>query len=106
MVLFELFIISSAAWVGGYILAFFAVPVILSSVGFMQFERLDIDINPVLSIGATVFTILATLGLALLFGRSRTQKFLEMEIDEGVKKPPNLENREHGFTLSCFLLVP
>ncbi|MEC7976377.1 MAG: FtsX-like permease family protein [Candidatus Thermoplasmatota archaeon] len=86
MVLFELFIISSAAWVGGYILAFFAVPVILSSVGFMQFEKLDIDINPVLSLGATFFTILATLGLALIFGRSRTQKFLEMEIDEGVKK--------------------
>ena len=86
MVLFELFVISSAAWVGGYILAFFAVPIILSSVGFMQFERLDIDINPVLSFGATFFTILATLGLALLFGRSRTQKFLEMEIDEGVKK--------------------
>ena len=62
MVLFELFIISSAAWVGGYILAFFAVPIILSSVGFMQFESLDIDINPVLSIGATFFTILATLG--------------------------------------------
>ena len=40
MVLFELFIISSAAWVGGYILAFFAVPIILSSVGFMQFEKL------------------------------------------------------------------
>ena len=86
MVLFELFIISSAAWVGGYILAFFAVPVILSSVGFMQFEKLDININPVLSLGATFFTILATLGLALIFGRSRTQKFLEMEIDEGVKK--------------------
>ena len=86
MVLFELFVISSVAWIAGYILAFFAVPIILSSVGFMQFESLDIDINPVLSFGATFFTILATLGLALLFGRSRTQKFLEMEIDEGVKK--------------------
>ena len=86
MVLFELFIISSVAWIAGYILAFFSVPIILSSVGFMQFESLDVDINPVLSLGATFFTILATLGLALLFGRSRTQKFLEMEIDEGVKK--------------------
>ena len=86
MVLFELFVISSVAWVAGYILAFFSVPIILSSVGFMQFETLDVDISPVLSFGATFFTILATLGLALLFGRSRTQKFLEMEIDEGVKK--------------------
>ena len=86
MVLFELFIISSIAWFGGYLLAFLAVPIILSSVGFMQFERLDIDINPVLSFGATLFTILATLGLALLFGRTRTISFLEMEIDEGVKK--------------------
>ena len=86
MVLFELFVISSVAWIAGYILAFFSVPIILSSVGFMQFESLDVDINPVLSFGATFFTILATLGLALLFGRSRTQRFLEMEIDEGVKK--------------------
>ena len=86
MVLFELFVISSVAWVAGYILAFFSVPIILSSVGFMQFESLDVDINPILSFGATLFTILATLGLALLFGRSRTKAFLEMEIDEGVKK--------------------
>ena len=86
MVLFELFVISSVAWVGGYILAFFSVPIILSSVGFMQFETLDVDINPVLSFGSTLFTILATLGLALLFGRTRTKTFLEMEIDEGVKK--------------------
>ncbi|OIR23055.1 MAG: hypothetical protein BEU00_00895 [Marine Group III euryarchaeote CG-Epi3] len=86
MVLFELFVISSIAWFGGYLLAFFAVPVILSSVGFMQFESLDIDINPALSFGATFFTIMATLGLALIFGRSRTKSFLEMEIDEGVKK--------------------
>ncbi len=86
MVLFELFVISSVAWVGGYILAFFSVPIILSSVGFMQFESLDVDINPILSFGSTLFTILATLGLALLFGRSRTKTFLEMEIDEGVKK--------------------
>jgi len=86
MVLFELFVISSVAWVAGYVLAFFSVPIILSSVGFMQFESLDVDINPILSFGATLFTILATLGLALLFGRSRTKAFLEMEIDEGVKK--------------------
>ena len=86
MVLFELFVISSVAWVGGYLLAFFSVPIILSSVGFMQFESLDIDINPALSFWATAFTILATLGLALIFGRSRTKAFLEMEIDEGVKK--------------------
>ena len=86
MVLFELFVISSIAWFGGYLLAFFAVPVILSSVGFMQFESLDIDINPALSFGATFFTILSTLGLALIFGRTRTISFLEMEIDEGVKR--------------------
>ena len=85
MVLFELFVISSIAWVAGYLLALLSVPLVLSSVGFMEFESLDVDINPTLSFSSTFFTILATLGLALIFGRSRTKAFLEMEIDEGVK---------------------
>jgi ABC-type antimicrobial peptide transport system permease subunit len=86
MVLFELFIISTVAWLGGYLLALVAVPFVLSSVGFMEFEALEIDVKPSLSFGSTFFTILTTLGLALIFGNSRTKSFLEMEIDEGVKK--------------------
>ena len=46
MVLFELFVISSVAWVAGYILAFFSVPIILFKCRLQQFETLDVDISP------------------------------------------------------------
>jgi hypothetical protein len=54
---------------------------------------LTTEVNPALSFAATLFTAFATLGVALLFGRSRTREFIEMEIDEGVrtiseKRPP------------------
>ena len=63
-----------------------AVPAVLASVGFMQFEPLGFTVNPRLSVGATMFTMLTTLGLALIFGNSRTKEFMELEIDEGVSK--------------------
>ena len=59
---------------------------VLASVGFMKFEALGFNVNPALSFGATLFTAFTTLGLALIFGRSRTRDFLELEIDEGVSK--------------------
>ena len=86
MVLLELTVIATVAWFLGYILAMAAVPVVLASVGFMQFEPLGFTVNPRLSIVATLFTAMATLGLALIFGRSRTKDFMELEIDEGVSK--------------------
>ena len=86
MVLLELSVISTVAWFLGYLLAMAAVPAVLASVGFMQFEPLSFTVNPRLSIGATMFTALATLGLALIFGNSRTKEFMELEIDEGVSK--------------------
>ena len=86
MVLLELAVIATAAWILGYLLALLAVPAVLASVGFMQFEPLGFTVDPRLSIGATMFTALATLGLALIFGRSRTKDFMELEIDEGVSK--------------------
>ena len=86
MVLLELAVISTVAWFLGYLLAMAAVPAVLASVGFMQFEPLGFTVNPRLSVGATMFTALATLGLALIFGQSRTKEFLELEIDEGVSK--------------------
>ena len=46
----------------------------------------DFDVNPTLSVGATIFTAVTTLGLALLFGRSRARQFIELEIEEGVRK--------------------
>jgi len=35
---------------------------------------------------ATLFTSITTLGLALVFGRSRAREFIELEIEEGVRK--------------------
>ncbi len=86
MVLLELAVIATIAWFIGYLLAMAAVPAVLASVGFMQFEPLGFTVNPRLSIAATMFTAFATLGLALIFGRSRTKEFMELEIDEGVSK--------------------
>ena len=85
MVLLELSVIAFAAWVVGYLLAMIAVPIVLSAVGFLVFSELTIEVNPALSFAATLFTAVATLGVALLFGRSRTREFIEMEIDEGVR---------------------
>ena len=73
MVLLELFVMSSVAWLAGYLLALLAVPIVLSAVGFMEFRTGDFDVNPTLSVGATIFTAVTTLGLALLFGRSRAR---------------------------------
>ncbi|MCH1536894.1 MAG: pentapeptide repeat-containing protein [Candidatus Poseidonia sp.] len=86
MVLLELFVMSSVAWLAGYLLAMLAVPIVLSAVGFMEFRTGDFDVNPTLSIGSTIFTAVTTLGLALLFGRSRARQFIELEIEEGVRK--------------------
>mgnify|MGYP001361636401 FL=1 len=86
MVLLELAVIATVAWFFGYLLAMAAVPAVLASVGFMQFEPLGFNVNPAIGFGATMFTALATLGLALLFGRSRAKDFMELEISEGVSK--------------------
>lgn len=85
MVLLELFVMSSVAWLAGYLLALFTVPIVLSAVGFMEFRAGDFDVNPTLSVGSTIFTAVTTLGLALLFGRSRARRFIELEIEEGVR---------------------
>ena len=86
MVLLELFVMSSVAWLAGYLLALFAVPIVLSAVGFMEFRTGDFDVNPTLGIGSTIFTAVTTLGLALLFCRSRARDFIALEIEEGVRK--------------------
>ncbi|MBK00547.1 MAG: hypothetical protein CMB48_06345 [Euryarchaeota archaeon] len=87
MVLLELAVMSTFAWIAGYVLAIAVVPLVLSSVGFMAFESLEnVEVNPVLGLGSTIITAAATLGLALLFGRSRSKEFIELEIEEGVKK--------------------
>ncbi|MCS5525777.1 MAG: ABC transporter permease, partial [Candidatus Poseidoniaceae archaeon] len=86
MVLLELAVMASVAWLGGYFLALAAVPVVLSSVGFMEFSQSEFSVDPSLSIVSTMLTAFATLGLAIIFGRSKAKEFIELEIDEGVRK--------------------
>ena len=103
MVLLELFVMSSIAWLVGYLLALAAVPVVLSAVGFMEFRTGDFDVNPTLGVGATIFTAITTLGLALIFGRSRTRKFIELEIEEGVKRTTSKQEPKRWLHWTAFL---
>ncbi|MDP7341706.1 MAG: FtsX-like permease family protein, partial [Candidatus Thalassarchaeum sp.] len=86
MIMLELAVTSLFAWFAGYSLALLSVPLVLDAVGFMSFRSGGIDINPTLSFWSTFFIILLTVGLSLLFGKSRTRDFLRIEIDEGVRK--------------------
>ncbi|MEC9354097.1 MAG: ABC transporter permease, partial [Candidatus Thermoplasmatota archaeon] len=86
MVLGELGVVAFAAWIAGYVLALFAVPLVLNAVGFMQFRPGEYDVSPSLGLLATLATLIVTVGLTLLFGRSRTRDFLEQEISEGVQR--------------------
>ena len=86
MVMSEVIVFSTAAWLSGYLIAMLSVPLVLDAVGFMEFREADIDVNPVLSLFSTLFTILLTVGLAYLFGFGRTKEFLNIEIDEGVRR--------------------
>ena len=86
MVLRELAAISVAGWILGYLVALLSVPLILDAVGFMSFEKGDLDVNPTLGLGYTMSVFLLTVGIAYLVARGRTKDFLEMEIDEGVRK--------------------
>ena len=103
MVLLELFVMSSVAWLAGYLLALFTVPIVLSAVGFMEFRSGDFDVNPTLSVGATIFTAVTTLGLALLFGRSRARDFIELEIEEGVRKTTTKAEPKRWLHWTAFL---
>lgn len=103
MVLLELFVMSSVAWLIGYILALLAVPIVLSAVGFMEFRTGDFDVNPTLGIWSTLFTAVTTLGLAILFGRSRARDFIELEIEEGVKKTTKKSEPKRWLHWTAFL---
>jgi ABC-type lipoprotein release transport system permease subunit len=88
MVMGELFVIATIAWLMGYLLAIATVPLVLSSVGFMAFRLDDVRTPPTLSMMTTLGTAVFTIGLALLFGRGRTKQFLATEINEGVQELP------------------
>ena len=103
MVLLELAVFSSVAWIAGYLLAMFSVPIVLSAVGFMEFRTGEFDIDPTLSFGSTIFTALSTLGLAILFGRKRSQKFIELEIEEGVKSTMQTAEPKRWLHWLCFI---
>jgi len=103
MVLLELFVMSSVAWLVGYILALMAVPIVLSAVGFMEFRTGDFEVNPTLGIASTLFTAITTLGLAMIFGRSRTREFIELEIEEGVRKTTTKTEPKRWLHWTAFL---
>lgn len=86
MVLAEMAVFASSAWLAGYLLAIAAIPLVLSATGFMEFRFDDLRDPPVLSTTATIGTAVVTIGIAMLFGRSRTRAFIETEISEGVAK--------------------
>ena len=104
MVLLELAVFASVAWIAGYLLAMFAVPIVLSAVGFMQFKSGDYSIDPSLSFGATLFTAISTLGLAILFGRKRSKEFIDLEIEEGVKNTIAKTEPKYWLHWTCFIL--
>ncbi len=103
MVLLELAVMASVAWLAGYLLALAAVPIVLSSVGFMAFKTGDISVDPALGVVATMVTALATVGLALLFGRSRAREFIELEIEEGVRRVIEVNKPKRWLHWSLFL---
>ena len=58
MVLLELAVMSTFAWIAGYVLAIAVVPLVLSSVGFMAFESLEnVEVNVISNTGADTTTL-------------------------------------------------
>jgi hypothetical protein len=103
MVMLEVTVFSIAAWLSGYLIAMLSVPLVLDAVGFMEFRATEIDVNPVLSLFSTIFTVLLTVGLAYLFGFSKTKEFLNIEIDEGVRKVS--ANRKPRYWLHTIVFI-
>jgi len=86
LIMREVAVISIIAWLAGYLMALASVPVILDAVGFMAFEKSDFRVRPSLSLVSTLLVFFVTVVISLIFGRSRTRDFLNIEIDEGVKR--------------------
>ena len=87
MMVLEIYAIGTVAWMLGFALASGAVEVVLRAVGFLRFtDAGDIDVDPVLSFGSTFVVTALTVGLAYYYGKGRTNDFLSIEIDEGVRR--------------------
>ena len=102
MIMLELAVTSLFAWFVGYTLALLSVPLVLDAVGFMSFRSGGIEINPTLSFWSTFFILLLTVGVSLLFGRSKTRDFLRIEIDEGVRKVSEKREPRTGLHVIVF----
>lgn len=85
VVLSEMLVVSGVAWAGGFLLAFLVAPLMLNAVGFMEFAGIELLSRPTIGPFQIIFTIVITLGLAMVLGFFRTRSFLRMEIAEGVK---------------------
>ena len=86
LIMREVAVISVIAWLAGYLMALASVPVILDAVGFMAFEKSEYRVRPSLSFLSTMLVFFVTVVISLIFGRARTKEFLDIEIDEGVKR--------------------
>jgi hypothetical protein len=90
MMMIEVFAIGSVAWGLGYLLATGAVEIVLRAVGFLRFtEEGEFSVDPILSVASTVLVGILTLATAYWRGSVTTKRFLNMEIDEGVRKVSN-----------------
>ena len=90
MMMIEVLAIGSVAWGLGYLFATGAVEIVLRAVGFLRFtEEGDFSVDPILSVTATVSVGMLTLAIAYWRGTVTTNRFLNMEIDEGVRKVSN-----------------
>jgi len=104
MVILELAIMSFVAWLLGYLLAMFLIPYVLNFKGFLHASGTPVNVSVSLGLIATLFTAFATLGLALIFGRSRTKSFLEQEIAEGVRKVQNVKKPRYWLHWTLFVI--
>jgi len=102
MVLLEVFVISTVGWFAGYTLSLLSVPLILDAVGFMSFREGEFDVNATLSFWSTILVIILTIVVAMLFGRSRTEEFLSIEIDEGVRRVTTVKKARTWLHLTAF----
>ena len=104
MMMIEVLAIGSVAWGLGYLFATGAVEIVLRAVGFLRFtEEGDFTVDPILSILSTISVGMATLAFAYWRGTVTTKRFLNMEIDEGVRKVSN--EREPLYVLHWLTFV-
>tara|TARA_B100000131_G_scaffold315436_1_gene353835 strand:+ start:8558 stop:11959 length:3402 start_codon:yes stop_codon:yes gene_type:complete len=105
MMVLEIYAIGTIAWALGFALASGAVEVVLRAVGFLRFtDEGDISVDPVLSFFSTFAVAMLTIGSAYVYGRKRTNDFLNIEIDEGVRKVSTARTPNYILHWAVFVL--